>query len=92
MADHNKGKMVVSAVRSSSVNDDECLMKSFIVPVPKFPSDTKFLSDVLTVKYTLLFLRPQTPVFQHQNRCDLCSDGGGGEGGHTYVKDITFRK
>ena len=38
-----------------SVNDGECVTKSFVVPVPKFSSDTKFPCDVLILKYTLLF-------------------------------------
>ena len=28
------------------MHDSECMTKSFVVSVPKFPSDTKFLSDV----------------------------------------------
>ena len=78
------------------MHDNECVRKSFVVPVPKFPfdtkfsSDTKFLSDVLTLKYTLLFLRPQTPGFWHQKKGDLCSDGGGGL--HLCERHITFRK
>ena len=62
-ADHGKDEVIVSDVLSSSANDlwndGECMMKSFIVPVPKFPSDMKipcdmkFLTDALTQKYTL---------------------------------------
>ena len=33
-------------------------------------------SDVLTLKYKLLLLRPQTPVFRRQKKCDLCLYGG----------------
>ena len=72
VADHSKDEVVVSDVLSSSASDGEYSMKSFIVPVPKFPSDTKFPSDmkfpsdVLILKYILLFLRPQTRVFWHQ--------------------------
>ena len=91
VVNHGKDEVVMSGVLSSSASDGECVTKSFVVPVPKFPSDMKFPSDVLTLKYTLLFLKPQTPVFWHQKKCDLCSDGGGRRG-HTYVKGITFRK
>ena len=51
-ADHCKDGVVVSDLLSSSANDGECMTKRFVVPVPKFPS------DVLTLKYTLLILRP----------------------------------
>ena len=44
-ADHGKDEVVMSDVLSSSSNDGECVMISFVVPVPKFPSDKKFLSD-----------------------------------------------
>ena len=92
-ADHAKDEVVVSDVLSSSANDGKCVTKSFVVPVPKFLSDTKFPSDVLTLRYTLWFLMPQTPVFWHQKKSAVCVRmGGGREGGHTYVKDITFRK
>ena len=53
-ADHGKDEVVVSEVLSSSTNDGECMTKSFVTPVPKFPSDTKFPSDVLALKYILL--------------------------------------
>ena len=53
-ADHGKDGVVVSNVLSSSANDGECVLKSFVVPVPKFPPDTKIPPDVLTLKYTLL--------------------------------------
>ena len=89
-ANLGKDEVVVSDVLSSSTNGDECVMISFIVPVSKFPSDTKFPSDVLTLKY--IFKTTNSPVFWCQKKCDLCLDGGGGQGGHTYVKDITFRK
>ena len=73
-ADHGKNEVAVS----SSVNNDECVMKSFIVPVTILQSDTKFPFDVLTLKYTIL--RPQTPVLWLQKKSDLCSVGGrGGE-------------
>ena len=36
-ADHGKDEVVVSDVLSSSVNDGECVTKSFVVPVLKFP-------------------------------------------------------
>ena len=65
-ANHGKDEVVVSDVLSSSANDGECMTKSFVVPVPKFLSDTKFPSDRcadMTLKCTPLFLRPQTPVF-----------------------------
>ena len=78
-ADHGKDGAVVSDVQSSSANDGECVTKSFVVPCSfKFPSDTKFPSDVLARKYTHLLLRPQTLIFWHQEKCDMCLDGGGG--------------
>ena len=52
-ADHGGVEVVVSDVLSSSSNDSKCMTESFIVPVPKFPSDTKLPSDVRTLKYTL---------------------------------------
>ena len=76
-ADHGKDQVVVSDVLSSSANDGERVMKCFVVQVPKFLSENKFPSDVLTLKYILLLLRPQTPVFWHQKKSRLCSDGGG---------------
>ena len=36
-ADHGKDEVVMSDVLSSSANDGECVMKSFLVPVPKIP-------------------------------------------------------
>ena len=83
-ADHGKDEVVVSDVLSSSANGDECVMISFIVPVPKFPS------DVLTLKYTLLLLRQQTLQYSGVRKSAICVRMG--EAGHTYVKDITFRK
>ena len=53
-ADHGKDEAVVSDVPFLSAYDGECVMKSFVVPVPKFLSDTTFPSDVLTLKCTLL--------------------------------------
>ena len=41
--------MAVSDVLSCIANDGECVIKSFIAPVPKFSPDTKFLFDVLTL-------------------------------------------
>ena len=83
--DHGTDEVVVSNVLSSSTNDDECVMISFIVPVPKFPSNAKFPSDVLTLKYILLFLRQRTPVFWCQKESVIgvqMGEGGwgGGEG------------
>ena len=54
VAIHGKDEVVVSDVLSSSANDKECMTKSFVVPVSKFPSGIKFSSDVLIMKYTLL--------------------------------------
>ena len=36
--------MVVSDVLYSSANDGECVMKTFVVPVPKFLCDMKWES------------------------------------------------
>ena len=36
VTDHGKDEVVVSDDLSSSVNNGECVTKSFIVPVPKF--------------------------------------------------------
>ena len=77
-ANHGKDKVVVSDVLSSSANDGECMSKSFVVPVLKFLSDTKFLSDWCADNEM-----HTTPVFWHQKKCDLCSDGEGWEGGVT---------
>ena len=69
-ADQGKDEVFVSEVLSCSVNGGKCVVKSFVVPVPKFPSgtkfpsDTKFPSEMLTMKYTLrtsdwtVFLHP----------------------------------
>ena len=45
VANRGKDEVVVLDVLSSSANDSECMTKSFVVPIPKFLSDTKFPSD-----------------------------------------------
>ena len=42
---HGKDEVIVSDIMSSSAYDGECVTKSFVVPVPKFPSNAKFQSD-----------------------------------------------
>ena len=54
-ADYGKDGVVVSDVLSYIANDGECMMKSFIAPVLKFQPDMKFLFDVPTLIYTLVF-------------------------------------
>ena len=94
MADCGKKKVVVSDAGSSSANDGEYVTRSFNVPVTKLPSETKYPSDMLTLNYTLLDLRPQTLVLWHQKTCNLFSNGGGGMGSHLcerhYVQKITM--
>ena len=82
VADHGKDEVIVSDVLSSSASDGEteCVTKSCVAPVPKFPSDTKFPSDVLILTCTLLFLRPKIQYSGIRLKCDLCSDVGEGEG------------
>ena len=61
-----------------SANDGECARKSFVVPIIKSPSGTKFPSTNSSV------LAP--------GKVRFVFGWGRGEKGHTYVKDITFRK
>ena len=50
---------VLSSIVNDVWNDGECMTKSFVVPVLKFlsdmklPCDMKFLTNALTLKYTL---------------------------------------
>ena len=91
-ADHGKHEVDMSDVLSSSANKGECVTKNFIVPVPKFPSDTKLSSDVLTLKYTLLRCCTNSSIVASEKSVICVRMGEGGEGGHTYVKEITFRR
>ena len=75
-ADHGKDKVVVSHVLSSSTNDGECMMKSFVVPVPEFPLDTKFPSDVLSLK-SIAFEATNSSILA-SGKSAICVRMGGG--------------
>ena len=73
----------------------------FLVPVPKLPFDTKFLSDTKFLCDVPADNEIHTFVLKATNSRILASEKvqsvfgwGRGEGGHTYmyVKDVTFRK
>ena len=51
-------------------------MTSFVVPVPKFSSVSKFPSDMLILKHTLLFVRPQYSGIRKSAICVRMGKGG----------------
>ena len=94
-ANHGKDEVVVSDVLSSSANDGECMTKSFVVPVPKFLSDTKFPSDRYadTEMHTFVFKAANSSILALEKVQFVFGWGRVGGGSHLlYMKDVTFRK
>ena len=100
VADRGKDEVVVPAILFFSANNGECVTKSLIVPVLKFQSDMKFLSNTkfpFATKFSSDVLTLNDTLFKATNSGIVASEKSAicvqmGEWGHTYVKDTTFRK